>query len=83
VHTPVHASWLNQMEIYFSIIQRKVLTPNDFVSLAAVEERLRLYEALSNRLPRPFDWKFDRQKLTEFLQRLEVKRAIQGQAQAG
>jgi hypothetical protein len=30
VHTPVHASWLNQVEIYFSIIQRKVLTPNDF-----------------------------------------------------
>jgi hypothetical protein len=83
VHTPVHASWLNQVEIYFSIIQRKVLTPNDFVSLAAVEERLRLYEALSNRQPRPFAWKFDRQKLTEFLQRLEVKRAIQSQAEAG
>ena len=33
VHTPVHASWLNQVEIYFSIIQRKVLTPNDFASL--------------------------------------------------
>ena len=30
VHTPIHASWLNQVEIYFSIIQRKVLTPNDF-----------------------------------------------------
>ncbi len=33
VHTPVHASWLNQVEIYFSIIQRKVLTPNDFADL--------------------------------------------------
>ena len=83
VHTPVHASWLNQVEIYFSIIQRKVLTPNDFVSLAVVEERLRLSEALSNRHPRPFAWKFDRQKLTEFLQRLEAKRVVQGQAQAG
>jgi len=83
VHTPVHASWLNQVEIYFSIIQRKVLTPNDFVSLAEVEERLRLYEALSNRAPRPFAWKFDRQKLTEFLQRLEGKRFVQGQARAG
>lgn len=83
VHTPVHASWLNQVEIYFSIIQRKVLTPNAFVSLAEVEERLRLYEALSNRRPRPFAWKFDRQKLTEFLQRLEAKRVVQGQAQAG
>jgi DDE superfamily endonuclease len=83
VHTPVHASWLNQVEIYFSIIQRKVLTPNDFVSLAEVEERLRLYEALSNRQPQPFQWKFDRQKLTEFLQRLDAKRSLQEKAQVG
>jgi DDE superfamily endonuclease len=40
VHTPVHASWLNQVEIYFSIIQRKVLSPNEFAYLAAVEQRL-------------------------------------------
>jgi hypothetical protein len=38
VHTPVHASWLNQVEIYFSIIQRKALTPNDFADLEAVRE---------------------------------------------
>src|SRR5262249_52323159 len=44
VHTPVHASWLNQVEIYFALVQRKVLTPNDFSSLAEVERRLRLYE---------------------------------------
>jgi DDE superfamily endonuclease len=74
VHTPVHASWLNQVEIYFSIIQRKVLTPNDFASLEEVEQRLRLYEALSNREPRPFDWKFDRAALQDFLDRLEAKR---------
>jgi hypothetical protein len=40
IHTPVHASWLNQVEIYFSIVQRKVLTPNDFSSLAELEQRL-------------------------------------------
>jgi DDE superfamily endonuclease len=74
VHTPVHASWLNQVEIYFSIVQRKVLTPNDCTSLAAVEQRLRLYEELTNRSPRPFDWRFDRRKLTAFLRRLEAKR---------
>ncbi len=74
VHTPVHASWLNQVEIYFSIVQRKVLTPNDFASLDEVEERLRLYEVLSNGEPRPFQWKFDRKKLTAFLERLEAKR---------
>jgi len=40
VHTPVHASWLNQVETYFSIIQRKALTPNDFSSLTAAKNRL-------------------------------------------
>jgi hypothetical protein len=72
VHTPVHASWLNQVEIYFSIVQRKVLTPNDFASLAEVEQRLLLYEDLSNRQPRPFEWKFTRVKLVDFLHRLHA-----------
>jgi hypothetical protein len=72
VHTPVHASWLNQVEIYFSVVQRKVLTPNDFASLEEVEQRLRLYEHLTNQQPRPFAWKFTRAKLAEFLKRLEA-----------
>jgi hypothetical protein len=54
VHTPVHASGLNQVEIYFSIIQRKVLPPNDFADLAALRLRLALYEELSNQHPTPF-----------------------------
>lgn len=65
----VHASWLNQVEIYFSIIQRKVLTPNDFANLDAVRLRLRLYEELTNRQPKPFAWKFTRQDLTDWLKR--------------
>jgi hypothetical protein len=69
VHTPIHASWLNQVEIYFSIIQRKVLTPNDFATLESLRVRLRLYEQLSNRTPRPFSWKFTRQDLLDWLQR--------------
>jgi hypothetical protein len=69
VHTPVHASWLNQVEIYFSIIQRKVLTPNDFATLDAVRMRLALYEELSNRTPRPFAWKFTRQDLLDWIKR--------------
>jgi hypothetical protein len=75
VHTPVHASWLNQVEIYFSKIQRKVLTPNDFADLKEVEQRLRLYEELTNKNPQPFNWKFDRAKLTRFLARLNEKMA--------
>ncbi len=69
VHTPLHASWLNQVEIYFSIIQRKVLTPNDFANLDAVRLRLALYEELSNKTPKPFKWKFTRQDLLAWLKR--------------
>ena len=69
VHTPVHASWLNQVEIYFSIIQRKVLTPNDFPNLNAIRLRLALYEELTNREPKPFAWRFTRQDLTDWLKR--------------
>ena len=73
VHTPVHASWLNQVEIYFSIIQRKVLTPNDFADLETIRLRLALYEELSNQHPTPFQWKFDRTKLTALLAKIEAR----------
>jgi hypothetical protein len=70
VHTPVHASWLNQIEIYFSIVQRKVLTPNDFGSLAEVARRLNEFEALYNEIAEPFGWKFTREDLGRWLERL-------------
>jgi hypothetical protein len=82
VHTPVHASWLNQVEIYFSIVQRKVLTPNDFASLAEVEQRLHLYEELSNQRPHPFEWKFTRVKLVEFLNRLPAPETMRSPSDA-
>ena len=82
VHTPVQASWLNQVEIYFSIVQRKVLTPNDFASLAEVEQRLRLYEALSNSHPHPFEWKFTRTKLVALLNRLHAYEALRNPSAA-
>ena len=61
-------------------MQRKVLDPNEVASLEEVEERLRLYEALSNGEPRPFQWKFDRKKLAAFLQRFDTRRARSGVA---
>lgn len=73
VHTPVHASWLNQIEIDFSIIQRKVLTPNDCADLEALRLRLAFYEELSNQSPKPFQWKFDRTKLTTLLAKIEAR----------
>ena len=63
VHLPTHASWLNQVELYFSIVQRKALTPNDFPDLAAVEQRLLAFEALYNDTAVPFHWRFTRQHL--------------------
>jgi transposase len=75
VHTPIHASWLNQIEIYFSIVQRNVLTPNDFASLAEVEERLLRFQARYEQIAQPFQWKFTRQDLTALLARLEIAKA--------
>ena len=69
VHTPVQASWLNQVEVYFSMLQRKVLMPNQFENLNEVRLRIRLYEELTNAHPRPFAWKFTRQKLEDWLER--------------
>jgi transposase len=71
VHTPVHASWLNQIEIYFSIVQRKVLTPNDFASLDQVEDRLTAFERRYNATARPFRWKFTPADLEDLMARIE------------
>jgi len=67
VHLPTHASWLNQIEIYFSSVQRKVLTPNDFPDLAAVEQRLLAFELRYNDTAVPFHWRFTRQHLEDRL----------------
>jgi hypothetical protein len=70
VHGPVHASWLNQIEIYFSIVQRKVLTPNDFPSLAAVKQRLLAFQNRYETMAQPFAWKFTRHDLAKLLDKL-------------
>lgn len=70
VHGPIHASWLNQIEIYFSIVQRKALTPNDFTSLADVEHRLLAFQRHYETLARPFEWTFTRHDLARLLAKL-------------
>jgi hypothetical protein len=70
VHGPVHASWLNQIEIYFSIIQRKVLTPNDFQDLNAVAERLLTFQHRWETIGKPFQWKFTRRDLSKLLNKI-------------
>jgi len=71
VHTPVHASWLNQVEIFFSIITRKVLTPNNFDDIDVVVDRLAAFEARYNQAATPFQWKFTTTDLTHLIARLE------------
>ena len=82
VHGPVHASWLNQIEIYFSILQRKVLTPNDFPSLSAVEDRLLAFERYYETIATPFEWKFTRRDLAKLLNRLKQHTPVDIQAAA-
>ena len=70
VHAPVHASWLNQVEIYFSIVQRKVLTPNDFPDLNSLAERLLDFQYYWEATARPFEWEFTRQDLMKLMNKL-------------
>lgn len=73
VHGAVHASWLNQIEIYFSIIQRKVLTPNDFSSLKELEDRLLSFQSRFEQIAQPFEWKFTRRDLNALLKKIQPK----------
>ncbi len=71
VPTPVHASWLNQIEIYFSVVQRKALTPNDFQSLEELEDRLLGFQRHYQRIAKPFEWKFTRRDLRRLICKLD------------
>jgi hypothetical protein len=71
IHLPVHTSWLNQIEIYFSIVQRKVLTPNDFTDLAEVAQRLVGFQRRYQQTAMPLDWRFTRADLDRLLRRLD------------
>jgi hypothetical protein len=72
VHTPVHASWLNQVEIYFSVVQRKALTPNDFRSLTELEQRLYAFQQHYATVARPFQWRFTRRDLRQLMLKLNT-----------
>jgi DDE superfamily endonuclease len=71
VHGPIHASWLNQIEIYFSIVQRKALTPNDFQSLEEVEERLLAFQDYYENIATPFEWRFTKDDLAALTRKLD------------
>jgi transposase len=70
IHTPVHASWLNQIEIFFSVIQKKVVTPNDFASLEELSATLLAFTGRYNQTARPFSWKFTAADLHDLMDRI-------------
>ncbi len=70
VHLPVHASWLNQTEIFFSIVQRKLLEPNDYPDLAVLARTLNDFEHHWNDVAQPFEWNFTRHDLATLIERL-------------
>jgi hypothetical protein len=76
VHLPVHASWLNQIEIYFSVIERKVLTPKELADLDVLAERLLAFQERYEQLAEPFAWKFTRHDLGRLLDRLAERQAL-------
>ena len=63
---------MNQIEIYFSIVQRKVLTPNDFPDLRTLEAQLFQFQDRYQRLAQPFEWRFTRADLARLLARLNA-----------
>jgi hypothetical protein len=82
IHLPAHASWLDQAEIYFSVVQRKVLTPSDFTGLDQIRDRLAAFETRYNAIARPFTWKFTRTNLSDLLHRIDAHDKAQPRALA-
>lgn len=70
IHLPVHASWLNQIEIYFSIVQRKALTPNDFATLPDLARHLMDFGQHYRAIAAPFQWTFTHAKLDEVIDKI-------------
>ena len=70
IHLPVHASWLNQVEIYFSVVQRKLLTPDNCAGLDNLAEQITAFETRYNQAAHPFDWRFGRTDLNQLLRRI-------------
>jgi hypothetical protein len=76
IHLPIHASWLNQIEIYVSILQRKLLQPNDFADLASLERAILDFERYYAEIAKPFEWRFTRTDLNRLLTRIESEQTI-------
>jgi transposase len=58
VYLPKHTSWLNQVEMWFSILVRRVLKRGDFPSLDALQARIMAFIAYFNKTAKPFKWTY-------------------------
>lgn len=72
VNLPTHASWLKQGEVYFSILTRKVLTPNNFESVHHLIQKVIRFQDLHSRVAKPFNWRFTRDNLHNYPRSLEL-----------
>jgi hypothetical protein len=82
VHLPTHSSWLNQVEIYFSILVRKALTPRDFPSVTALRTQIQRFEGYYNLGAEPFRWRFSRTDLEHYVERLGRHEALYAETAA-
>jgi hypothetical protein len=71
VHGPVPARWLNQIETCFSIMQRKVLSPNDSRYLQELGHRSLDFQCYYEQIAKPFEWKFTRRDLNALLNQIQ------------
>jgi hypothetical protein len=76
VHTPILASRLNQVEIYFSVLQRKVLMPNDFESLDDLQIKILGFQQLYETIAKAFKWKFTREDMKKVLSKYDDKQRM-------
>jgi len=58
-YTPTYSSWLNQVENWFSRLQRDVISRGIFISLKDLDKKLMRYIRQHNKTPKPLKWKYD------------------------
>jgi hypothetical protein len=57
--TPKHASWLHQIELWFSILARKVIRRGNFTSVDDLQEKISQFIAFFNKtMAKPFRWTY-------------------------
>ena len=74
VHTPIHASWRNRIEVCFSVVQRQLPTPGDCADPAARKHGLAAFQSRYRRSAKSFKWAFTRSDLHVLLVKLQSQR---------